>query len=87
VQGQPTVLYLPKSGEATWYFATSGMINVSSINELSWNGNAFKFVTTYGPLPFAVAGEVKDDGTIHGSLEATTAAGRVPFAEFLGTRN
>jgi hypothetical protein len=86
----PTVLYLPKSGKAAWYFP-AGIINVSSIDDLSWSGSAFQFSTMIrlgtGPGPFRVAGTVKDDGSIHGSLETTVATSRVPFAEFTGSRN
>jgi len=35
----------------------------------------------------AVAGDVKDDGAIHGTVELKTATGRLPFTEFSGTRN
>jgi len=90
-QTLPTVLYLPKSGDAAWYFPTQGILNVSSINDLVWIGNAFKFTTMIrlgtGPGPFIVAGDLKGDGTIRGSLESTVATSRVPFAEFSGTPN
>jgi hypothetical protein len=87
VQGMPTVLHLPKSGEAAVYFSTLGMINVAPITDLVWSGNTFKFTSAYGASPFGVAGEVKDDGTVRGSLEAITPAGRVPFGEFTGSPN
>jgi hypothetical protein len=87
----PTVLYLPKSGEAAWYFPTLGILNVSSINDLSWNGNTFQFSTMIrlgtGPGPFLVTGNVKDDGSIQGAVETTTPTSRVPFREFSGLGN
>jgi len=85
----PTVLYLPKAGDAAWYFPAQGILNVWSINDLTWTGNAFKFTTSIrlgaGAGTFAVTGELKEDGTIHGSLESTTVTSRVPFTEFTGT--
>src|SRR4029450_963924 len=74
-QAISAVLHLPKAGEAAWYFSTQGMINVSPIEDLVWTGNAFKFTSTIrlgaGAGPFAVTGDLKEDGTIHGSLEST----------------
>jgi hypothetical protein len=87
----PTVLHLPKSGDAAWYFPTLGILNVSSIDDLKWNGNAFEFSTMIrlgtGPGPFRVTGNIKDDGSIHGSLESTVATSRAPFGEFTGPSN
>jgi hypothetical protein len=85
----PAVLHLPKSGEAAWYMPTRGVIDVTRIDDLVWNGDAFKFsvVARLGPapIPLIVTGDVKD-GTIHGSL-ASTQAGPLPPAEFSGSQN
>jgi hypothetical protein len=84
----PTVLYLPKSADAAWYFPQMGMMNVLPIQDLLWEGNTFKFGTSgMGLGSVAVAGDVKDDGAIHGTVELKTATGRLPFTEFSGTRN
>ena len=86
-----TVLYLPKSGEGAWYFPALGMMNVSTLNDLVWNGKAFQFsamvrLGTAGGT-FTVAGTVRDDGTIQGNLSAAGPASRLPVAEFAGVSN
>ena len=86
----PSVLYLPQSGDGAWYVSTLSIINVSTIKDVSWTGNAFKFSTSLrlgtGPGPFQVNGEIGEDGSIHGSLETLSSTSRVPFREFSGTR-
>jgi hypothetical protein len=84
----PTVLYLPNSGDPAWYFLQQGLLNVASVTDLKWSGSSFKFsVSGLGPGPMGIAGELKDDGSIHGAVELATAAGRIPFVEFSGTSN
>jgi hypothetical protein len=82
----PTVLYLPRSGDAAWYFPTLGIVNVSSINDLKWNGSEFQFSTMIrlgtGPGPFQASGNVMEDGSIHGSLQTLSPTSRVPFSDF-----
>jgi hypothetical protein len=91
VQTIPTVLYLPKTGDAAWYFPVQGIINVWPIDDLVWTGNAFKFTTAIrlgaGSVPLSVTGEVKEDGTIGGSVDSAAANSRVPFGQFSGTSN
>jgi hypothetical protein len=83
----PSVLHVPQSGEGSWFVPTLGIVNVSPIRDLKWNGKAFDFSAALrlgtGPGPFHVTGTV-DDGSIHGSLETLSAASRVPFSEFTG---
>jgi hypothetical protein len=85
----PSVLHIPRSGEGTWYVPTFGMIVLSPIADLQWTGNAFRFSTSLrvgaGPAPFAVKGELQDDGSICASVEPINN-GRIPFAEFSGRR-
>ena len=87
----PSVLYLPKSGEGAWYMPGLGIINVSALNDVKWNGNAFQFSTMIrlgtGPGPFQITGEITAEGSIHGSLKALSPTSRVPFDEFSGKRN
>jgi hypothetical protein len=88
----PSVLYLPKSGDGAWYIPGLGIINVSTINDVKWNGNAFLFSSMLrlgtGPGPFQISGEVAPDGSIHGSVvKALSPGSRIPFDEFSGKRN
>jgi hypothetical protein len=84
----PTVLYLPKSGEPAWYFMQAGMLNVASVNDLTWSGSSYKFsVSGLAPTPMGVSGELKDDGSIHGNVALTAGNTRLPFTEFSGTGN
>ena len=87
----PSVLYLPKSGDGAWYIPTFSIINVSTIKEVSWTGNAFQFSTSLrlgtGPGPFQVNGTIGEGGAIRGSLETLSSTSRVPFREFSGTPN
>ncbi len=84
----PSVLYLPRSGEGTWYIPTLGMINVSALKDVQWTGGTFEFSSVLrlgtGPGPYAIKGALQDDGTIHGSVKTIAADGRVPFSEFVG---
>ncbi len=90
-QSVPSVLYLPKSGDGAWYVPTFSIINVSTIKDASWTGNAFQFSTSLrlgtGPGPFRVNGTIGEDGSIRGSLETLTSTSGVPFREFSGTPN
>jgi hypothetical protein len=87
----PSVLYLPKSGDGAWYIPTFSIINVSTIKDVSWTGNAFQFSTSLrlgtGPGPFQVNGTIGEGGAIRGSLETLSSTSRVPFREFSGTPN
>jgi len=90
-QGQQpsiTVLHLPPSGEGAWFVPTLGIINVSPITDLKWNGRDFQFTSVLrlgtGPGPFRVTGSVVEGGSIRGSLETTTPTSRVPFETFTG---
>jgi hypothetical protein len=89
-QTVPSVLHLTRSGEGSWYVPTFGMIVVSPLSGVRWDGNSYEFTTSLrlgtGPGPFSVKGTVQDDGTIRGSLESTVATSRVPFREFSGSR-
>ena len=85
----PSVLYLPRSGEAAWYTPAFTIIVTSPISDLQWTGNAFRFTTSLrvgtGPAPFTVKGAVQDDGSIRGTVEPI-GDGRIPFSEFSGRR-
>jgi hypothetical protein len=88
----PSVLYLPRqSNEGAWYIPTLGIINVSTIKDVTWNGSAFQFSTSLrlgtGPGPFQITGNVEEDGSIHGSLQTLSNTSRVPFSEFSGAHN
>jgi hypothetical protein len=84
----PSVLHLPRSGEGSWFVPTFGMIFISPIKDLQWSGRTFQFTTSLrvgtGPAPFAVHGEVQDDGTIRAKVESIDSA-RIPFPDFTGT--
>jgi hypothetical protein len=91
VQTVDTVLHLPRSGDAAWYFPALGILNVSAIEGLKWNGNAFEFTTMIrlgrSQSAFTVAGMVKDDGTIQGSLVSPAAGIPLPLNTLTGTPN
>ena len=90
-QTLPSVLHLPQSGEGSWYLPQLGIINVSPIKDVTWNGRAFQFSTPLrlgtGPGPFQVNGNVTENGSISGSLQTLSSTSRVPFSEFSGKRN
>ena len=87
----PTALHLPKDGEGTLYIPMRGNLLVLPAENLTWDGNAYRFDTTLR-LPglsglsaiFVVSGEVDADGAIQGTFEAP-AGGFSPFQEFVGT--
>jgi hypothetical protein len=90
-QTLPTVLYLPKSGQGSWFVPTGSIINVSTITDTKWNGDAFEFSSILrlgtGPGPFKVTGNLTADGSVKGSLETTVPTSRVPFNDFSGKHN
>jgi hypothetical protein len=87
----PSVLHLPPTGEGAWFVPTLGIVNVSPIKDLKWNGASFDFSTPLrlgtGPGPFRVTGSITEDGSVRGSLETLSSASRVPFNEFSGKSN
>ena len=87
----PTALHLPKEGEGTLYIPMRGNLLVLAAENLTWDGDAYRFDTTLR-LPgmsglsadFVVSGEVDADGAIQGTFEAA-AGGFSPFQDFVGT--
>jgi hypothetical protein len=85
-----TGLFLPRSGEGTWYLAVRpGVVIEIPVRDLSWTDNAFHFSTEMraGPLGGAmdVSGEIAADGSITGAVKPI-GRGLVPFKTFSGTR-
>ncbi len=84
----PTALHLPKDGEGAWYIPMRGNLMVIPAENLTWDGNTYRFdmKLRMGPLKndFVVSGEVGADGAIQGTFEAP-AGGFSPFREFAGT--
>jgi hypothetical protein len=68
-----SVLYLPRTGEGTWYIAQSRFqINVIPIKNIQWNGDAFKFRmdVRFGPkaaFTFDVEGTAAE-GVVRGTV-------------------
>ena len=91
----PTALHLPKDGEGSFYIPLMGNLMVLPAENLTWDGNAYRFETTLRfpgrpgaptlSADFVVTGEVDDDGAIKGTFEAG-AGGFSPFQAFEGTR-
>jgi len=84
-------LYLPKSGDGTWYLAVRpGIVIDVPVTGIEWTGNAFRFDTEMraGGIGSAmtVTGEVAADGTIRGNVKAAGRRGLVPFQTFSGAR-
>ena len=87
----PTALHLPREGgEGTLYIPMRGNLLVLPAENLTWDGNAYRFDTTLR-LPgtsmsadFVVTGEVDADGAIQGTFEVP-AGGFSPFQDFVGT--
>jgi hypothetical protein len=83
-------LHLPRTGDGTWYLAVRpGIIIDVPVRNVVWKGNAFTFETEMraGRIGSAmvVAGEVHDDGTVTGTVEAAgRRGGLVPFRTFTG---
>lgn len=87
----PSVLHLPRSGPGTWYLGQGRFqINVISIPQIEWNGDAFTFRmdARFGPnaaFTFDVSGTVGPDGTIRGQTTPVGVA-KAPFSpSFEGT--
>jgi hypothetical protein len=86
----PSALYLPRTGEGTWYLAVRpGIVIDVPAREITWNGNAFSFLSDIraGALGgrVTVSGEVDDKGAIRGQV--TSVGGRPsPLGKFTGTR-
>lgn len=84
----PTALHLPKDGEGTWYIPMRGNLMVIPAENLTWDGNTYRFdmKLRLGPLnsDLVVSGEVGADGAIQGTFEAL-AGGFSPFQGFEGT--
>ncbi len=85
-QALPTALHLPRDGEGTWYIPIRGNLMTMPAENITWDGNAYRFdmQLRLGPMggDFVVAGTVADDGAIQGEFEGD---GMVPFSAFEGT--
>jgi hypothetical protein len=86
----PSVLHLPRSGDAAWYVATNRMITVLPITQLVWDGDAYQFSSEQqigaNNIVFTVKGRVDADGTIRGTVETPFGMPAAAPAEFTGTR-
>ena len=84
----PTALHLPKDGEGTWYIPMRGNLMVIPAENLTWDGNTYRFdmKLRLGPInsDFVVTGDVDADGAIQGAFE-TQGGGFSPFQGFEGT--
>jgi hypothetical protein len=72
---QPTlsVFHLPRSGTGSLYWTTfGGMIGPGPVQQLTWDGNAFQFLTALAAGPgagfYTVSGTIETDGSIHGTM-------------------
>jgi hypothetical protein len=88
----PSVLHLPRTGDATWYLGQGRFqINVIPIKNVVWNGDAFSFRmdVRFGPnaaFTFDVDGTLDADGTIAGKV-TPVGVEKAPFSRtFEGTR-
>ena len=88
----PSVLHLPRTGDATWYLGQGRFqINVIPIHNVVWNGDDFSFRmdVRFGPnaaFTFDVNGTVSADGKITGKTTPVGVA-KAPFSPtFEGTR-
>jgi hypothetical protein len=83
-------LYLPRSGDGTWYLAVrpSTVIAVP-VTDIAWSGNAFQFSSELAAgglgAKLAVTGEVAADGSVHGDVRPV-GTGFIPFRTFTGAR-
>ena len=72
-------------GEGTWYIPIRGNLMTMPAENITWDGNAYRFdmQLRLGPMggDFVVAGTVADDGAIQGEFEGD---GMVPFSAFEG---
>jgi hypothetical protein len=81
----PSVLHLPRAGEATWYLGQGRFqINVIPIKNVVWNGDAFSFRmdVRFGPnaaFTFDVDGTVAADGGISGKV-TPVGVEKAPFS-------
>ena len=84
----PTALHLPKDGEGTWYIPMQGNIMVIPAENVTWDGNSYRFdmKLRLGPInsDLVVSGDVATDGAIQGTFEAQ-GGGFSPFLGFDGT--
>lgn len=85
-----SALYLPKSGDGTWYLAVRpGVIIDVPVRQVRWEGDWFSFATEMraGGLGNAMeaSGEIAEDGSIRGTLRPA-GRGLVPFRTFSGSR-
>jgi len=81
----PTALHLPENGEGTWYIPMRGNLMVVPAQNITWDGDAYRFDMQFrlGPMGgnFVVEGTVDAEGVIEGTF---TGGGFVPFSNFQG---
>ena len=81
----PSILYLPRQGEGTWYIAQSPLqINVVPIKSLAWTGDAYDFrmdirFGANAAFTFDVKGAVSPEGSIRGDV-TPVGVERAPFS-------
>ena len=84
----PAALHLPKDGAGTWYIPMRGNLMVIRAENITWDGNAYRFDMKLSMGPpngdFVVSGEVDADGAIQGTFEAQ-GGGFSLFRQFEGT--
>jgi hypothetical protein len=84
-QPAPIVFYVPRTGEAHTYLPTPGArIGIAPLQQLEWNGNAFRFQTGVLGVPggngqYTVSGTVDADGVVRGQMERRTGSGSFTF--------
>lgn len=88
----PSVLYLPKQGEGTWYIAQSPLqINVVPIKQINWKGDVYDFrmdirFGANAAFTFDVNGAITSAGAIRGDV-TPVGVERAPFSRtFEGAR-
>jgi hypothetical protein len=91
--GDPTTLvfHVPRSGDARTYLVPSanGRLGSSVIQELTWQGNAFRFNAALlgpGAGAYTVTGTVADDGSVVGEMRRRGNQ-QPPMYPFTGTIN
>lgn len=68
----PTVLILPPQGDGTWLFALGEQTIPMTLTPVTWEGRRFRTqMDLFGGGVIGVEGEVGEDGTILGKLDAT----------------
>jgi hypothetical protein len=86
-----TGLFLPKTGDGTWYLAVRpGVVIDVPIRKITWDGDAFAFDAELraGGLgaTMRVSGTVAADGALSARVEPASGRGISPFGALTGER-